>query len=136
MTVFAMKVLDPGHDYLLNTLDGGELVRLRFVKRDRPKEKYPGNVGEHPGTNCQEVMRALIDRLLYLDWQVPCMENTRCVAALRECIILLEHRAARRHGRELSLAVLRTAFEALPTCTTCGHVECREHVQSNPLQRR
>ena len=66
-----MKVLDPGHDYALNVLDGllGEFERLTFVKRDNPPEKYPGNNSAHPGTTIQEVCRVLIERLRYVNGQ-------------------------------------------------------------------
>lgn len=56
-----MKVIDPGHVYDLRSLDGEQLNRLVFVKREGPS--YPGNVGHYPGTTMQEVLRALIDRL-------------------------------------------------------------------------
>ena len=52
-----MEVLDTGHDYLLHSFDGGESVRLTFVKRNDPPEKYPGNDSAYPGTQIQEVLQ-------------------------------------------------------------------------------
>jgi hypothetical protein len=60
-------VIDPGHEYELASLDGEKAVRLTFVKRIGAR--YPGNKGpSYSGTNCQEVLRVLIDRagIVYL----------------------------------------------------------------------
>lgn len=49
-----MLVIDPGHTYLLGSLDGPLTQTLVFVKRDsesHPNGYYPGNEGHHPGTN-------------------------------------------------------------------------------------
>src|SRR5262252_4553646 len=101
-----MKVIDPGHLYLLRHLDGvgGEL--LRFVKRVGPG--YPGNNGDtYPGTQIQEVLRALIDRIKYVSAQAERLgdlesleDNAVCESARRAALYYLEVRAARRHGRE------------------------------------
>ena len=46
-----MKILDPGHDYLLEGVGGPELVnppqRIIFLKNEG--EAYLGNVGFHAG---------------------------------------------------------------------------------------
>lgn len=60
-----MTVIDPGHEYLMDSLDGEQTNRLVFVKRQGVK--YPGNVGAHPGTTMQEVLRALLERLKYVN---------------------------------------------------------------------
>jgi hypothetical protein len=52
-----MKIIDPGHKYELDQLDGEGKEILTFVKRDTPSERYPGNQGHYPGTNMQEVLR-------------------------------------------------------------------------------
>lgn len=125
-----MKVIDPGHEYALDWLDGKPPLvrpggvedgnRLLFVKRSG--EGYPGNTGRRPGTNMQEVLRALIDRVKYLDGQVHDQRNDRVIDKLREAIWLLEDRAAQRHGRSLTARI--QSIETLPTCKACGHVEC------------
>lgn len=114
------EIVDPGHEYLLDSYDGGESVRLMFVKREG--EGYPFNVGHHPGTNCQEVIRALINRVQYLQKQIPCDENLFTVDALRDALWQFETRAARRHGR--TLAGIPLEIETEPTCKTCGHIRC------------
>jgi hypothetical protein len=118
-----VKVIDPGHMYDLQCLDANLTVRLVFVKREGPG--YPGNVGSYPGTNLQEVIRALIDRVKYLDGQIYSHHNSRVIHGLRIALHSLEVRAAERHGRELAAQSQR--IECLPTCETCGHVECSAH---------
>ena len=102
-----MKVIDPGHVYQLDWLDvdpnahldastahalgGWDGTDLVFVKREGPG--YPGNVGRHPGTNMQEVLRALIDRVKYLDNQIPDVRNGRILDHLRLAICWVEQRA-------------------------------------------
>jgi hypothetical protein len=128
-----MNVLDPGHVYDLDWLDGtahnhyqGGIEynpsRLTFVKRDGPG--YPGNVGHHPGTNMQEVLRALIDRIRYLDQQVLHPNNTLILAHLQLAIFYLEERAAERHHREPTFDVDTPEIEKLPVCAKCRHIGC------------
>jgi hypothetical protein len=51
-----MKVIEPGHVYELNELDGdGSPQWLKFVNREEGTE--------HPGTQTQEVLRMIIDML-------------------------------------------------------------------------
>lgn len=122
-----MKVLDPGHRYQLASLDKKwwhfwkRPITLRFVKREGPG--YPGNVGHYPGTNLQEVLRALIDRVYYLDGQISCEENDLILWHLRCSLQGLEDRAARRHGRDLDNFTGWIEFE--PTCSLCGHIGCK-----------
>ncbi len=119
-----MKILDTGHAYLLDSLDGGDPIRLTFVKREGVG--FPFNRGSNPGTNVQEVLRALIERTEYLNRQIPCAETESAASCLKTALLLFEVRAARRHGRTLDLA---SAWDLcrLPTCPTCGHVVCSGH---------
>lgn len=135
-----MKVLDPGHMFALQQLDtdvpsvyGDPLI---FVKREGPG--YPGNVGHYAGTNMQEVLRALISRVKYLQTQIPCGENERMIEFLRRALFQLELRAAKRHGRSVATLGLQhiaddaheqplyslRGIEDAPTCTGCGHIGC------------
>jgi hypothetical protein len=116
-----MKVLDPGHEYLLDSIDGSCPQRIVFVKREGPG--YPGNTGSHPGTTTQEVLRALIKRSEYVNRQLPCPETELATSLMKTALYLLESRAARRHGR-----VLNTSLEQIVTgagkCQACGHIGC------------
>jgi hypothetical protein len=112
-----MKTLDPGHLYELQSLDGAEPTLLRFVKR--VGERYPGNeMPEYPGTNCQEVIRALICRCAYLNGQIPCQETEAAQALLRAVLMLFETRAARIKGRA------PPSDYDVEQCRRCGHLEC------------
>lgn len=124
-----MIVHDPGHIYQLEMyngsyMSGDEDEILHFMKREGAG--YPGNVGHHAGTNIQEVLRALIDRTKYLNNQVPHVANLVCIDNFRNCIYVLEHRAAERHKRVLPNLRGRE-IESIPVCHICGHIFCEEH---------
>lgn len=117
-----MKVLDPGHCYQLDALDGGAPQTLQFVKRSGPG--YPGNVGSYPGVILQEVLRVLIDRAHYVNGQIPCEETTLAIRHLRIAFQLLEQRAAARHGRSETAIWFSAEPEREPVHAACGHVGC------------
>lgn len=117
-----MIICDPGHVYDLFCLDAPNLDyvhTLTFVKREG--EKYPGNIGHHPGTNIQEVLRALINRVEYLDNQIHDDLNKIVIEKLREAMYALELRAAIRHNRKLSF---KDPIELVSICYKCGHIGC------------
>lgn len=70
-----MTVVDEGHEYLLDVIDGGPMQRVVFVKREGPG--YPLNVGHHGGTQSQEAFRILINRAQYVDSQIKHEVNTK-----------------------------------------------------------
>lgn len=121
-----MRVIDPGHSYALTHLDGNLEELLTFVKREG--DLYPGNYGSHPGTNIQEVLRALIDRMKYVDAQLPHQWNPIVIAHLRDALRLLEARAEQRHGRDPDKLDCRARIggeiETLAFCRVCGHIGC------------
>ena len=119
-----MKILETGHDYLLDSLDGGQPIRLTFVKREG--SKFPFNKGSHPGTNVQEVLRSLIERTKYLLSQIPCAETEAALGNLQSALLLFEMRAARRHGRHLDLYGV-DFLVCSATCSECGHIGCEVH---------
>ncbi len=128
-----MKYITPGHSYVLEVYDvvpkdpAPFRQYLFFMKRIG--ERYPGNEGSpHPGTNCQEVLRALIDRLLYLNNQIPCAETEICIGHARHMILMLEMRAKRVKGKHLPVP-LEHEIEKYPTCKVCGHILCEENHQ-------
>lgn len=116
-----MDIIDNGHDYLTNSFDGNWPSRIVFMKREG--DGYPFNMGHHPGANCQEVIRVLIDRVKYLQKQVPCAANESILNHLRLALRGFELRAAHRHGRPLPAFELEQV-EAQPTCASCGHIGC------------
>ena len=123
-----MKILDAGHKYQLDQLDSlqnAEPLLLRFVKREG--ENFPFNKGSYGGTNCQEVLRVLIDRSKYLQRQKPCAETEAIIASLEAALLLFEVRASRRHGLQLDVRSLAD-LSSMGTCKECGHIQC-EHQQ-------
>lgn len=120
-----MQVVDKGHCYLVDSYDGGPQQQVRFMKR--LGDKYPGNLDAYWGTNCQELLRVLIDRVKYLDGQAHCFHNWLCIRLLRTTLYLFEHRAAKRHNRKLHLG--RWTIESHPACKICGHIQCDRHPQ-------
>lgn len=123
-----MEVVDSGHEYILDSLDGEQVNRLVFVKREG--EKYPGNVGSHPGTTIQEVLRALIERGEYVNRQTPSEHTRYAIRYLKWSLYRLEVRAAERHGRTVNFTI-EEAVAGLNKCQMCGHMgcaaECRQH---------
>lgn len=122
-----MDVIDPGHDYLLATLDGeaGKMFELRFVKRIG--DNYPGNCGQpYCGTTLQEVLRALIDRARYLNRQIPCAEAEAGIGLLEAALVLFEIRAKRVKGKTLDAMKVADVIGGA-ICPTCAHVMCHEH---------
>jgi len=130
-----MRVIDPGHRYVLHELDSAQpdnlgphslTAELRFVKREG--EGYPGNVGHYCGTTTQEVLRALIDRTQYVDGQIHDDRNDEVLYHLRSAIFYLEARAADRHGRleefNAKIPIQLPVIETLPTCEKCNHIGC------------
>jgi hypothetical protein len=126
-----MRVLDPGHAYELRHLDGTGVSVLVFVKREGPG--YPGNVGHHQGTNLQEVIRALINRVQYLDGQIHHGRNDEVIWLLRVALVELELRAAERHQREFM--PFEGEIEEQPTCLQCGHVQCSGSCEAHALRK-
>ncbi len=119
-----MREIDPGHLYELDELDGGEGTSLRFVKREG--ERYPGNMSSYTGTTTQEVLRALIARMEYVDGQEGHPRNGMVVRHLRLALYQLETRHAEMVGMRESFKQLmeHAAIESIPTCPTCGHIVC------------
>lgn len=127
-----MKVIDPGHIYVLETYDKllpttEHDIELTFMKRIG--DNYPNNGGfPFPGTNCQEVIRVLIDRVEYLDNQHPSEHNKRIRTYLRAALREFEIRArARRDQPYIYWWAETIGIEKLLTCSICGHVKCLNH---------
>ncbi len=95
-----MKIIEPGHVYHLNFLDVPPMYDL---DDDRPE--LPSNLltfvnreegHQHPGTQVQEVLRALIDRTYHCDNCMPHELNAMIVHHLRMALVFHEMRAMER----------------------------------------
>ena len=94
-----MRVLEPGHVYELDHLASPGRERLTFVRRN---SRAITHESEHPGTNTQEVLRALIDRTKFLDAVIPCVETEDALWHLRMALFCYEARAWRRRTQGLN----------------------------------
>lgn len=113
-----MRVIQAGHVYAAENVDGAGEQQIRFVRRrDRRGELLPEREREE-GILTQELLRVAIDRTLYLYGEAPCDEDTEIVEALRRALTLYESRAARRSIEKLARP------EDAATCGTCGHILC------------
>lgn len=127
-----MKIIDPGHRYQLESLDGDHHQVLQFVKRCDPEKpwRFPGNTNSYPGATLQMVIRVLISRIGYLQNQIWCLENWAIIKLLCMVLWMLEFRAARRHGQPYWHG-LRYAAES-PICPKCGHTVCEHQERPRP----
>jgi hypothetical protein len=120
-----MKVIVPGHTYVLESIDGVYPQGIVFVKR--VGDYYPGNTGQpHAGTTIQEVCRMLLDRVRYVNGQISCLESELILGHLNTIIALCEFRAARVHGRVLDIETI-DELEHTASCKVCGHLQCEQH---------
>lgn len=87
-----MRIKEPGHIYLLDWIDGepadSHQNKLIFVNRESGTE--------HPGTQAQEVLRALIDRTMHCDNCLRWSGNDQIIYHLRMALVLHEARALAR----------------------------------------
>lgn len=113
-----MKILDPGHEYEVENIDGSGTQKIQFVKRRDSKAELLPESQREEGIQSQELLRVLIDRTIYLHTEQPWQENVKIVQNLRDCLRLYESRAARRHIEKLSMP------ERFDTCKECGHLLC------------
>lgn len=116
-----IEIVDPGHSYRLPSFDGELEQTLTFMKREGAG--FPGNVGHYPGTNLQSVLRACLNRVVYLQGQIPHDNNVAIICHLKHVLRELEQRAAERHGLNPNTITLDLAAFG-PMCGTCGHVMC------------
>lgn len=124
-----MKVIDPGHVYLIEALEGGEPQTIHFVKRKGPN--YPGNTDTADGPITQEFLRAILDRMIYMNNQGSCAETDIIISNLRTALMMFEVRAARCRGAVIDLPRISDIDQA-PVCPICGHVQCDQGRHSKP----
>lgn len=113
-----MKVVNPGHLYLVENVDGPGDQQIRFVRRRGRDGKLLAERDSSPGILCQELLRVLIDRVCYLNDEDPCSEDVAIIQGLRNALRLFEARAARRTIEKLSMPELADA------CPECHHLLC------------
>lgn len=125
-----MNVIDPGHRYNLDVLDWTTTNKHPLVFVKRMGENYPGNETTNPGVTIQEVLRACIDRLYYVNDQIRCPESEAAIYNLRMAIYILEVRAKRVKKKTLNITTIKE-IETVPTCVHCGHIMCTENHETH-----
>lgn len=113
-----MRVIEPGHVYAVQNIDGpGEQI-IRFVRRrDASADKLAEEAWEE-GILCQELFRVLIHRIQYLDSEAPHPVNVEATLALRKALTGFEARAAQRTIEKLPMP------ERAVVCSECQHMLC------------
>jgi hypothetical protein len=86
-----VKVKESGHSYALDNIKLKGTTTLQFYK---DPDINGGTVAV--GTNCQEVIRALIDRVQFLEKQKHWQGNEEIITHLRAALALFESRAIQR----------------------------------------
>lgn len=94
-----VKIIDDGHRYEVENLEGGEPQVLQFIKKVLKEPDSTELVTEVNGTTNEEVLSVLIDRMVYLQNLLPCAENTQISALLDQAMALIKKRAADRDAR-------------------------------------
>ncbi len=79
-----MRVIECGHIYELENKEGSTQTLTFF--RDLPEDRST----HHNGALCQEVLRALLDRMHELLRQKPCQESVEIIQHLRAAFVLFE----------------------------------------------
>lgn len=113
-----MKIIEPGHIYEVENVDGTGTQRIQFVKRRGSDAELLPNDQRVEGIQSQELLRVLIDRTFYLHREQPWRENVQIIHHLRDALRLYESRAARRSIEKLSMP------ERRDFCRNCGHFFC------------
>lgn len=116
-----MLTIDKGHVYSLCCLDGNESQNLIFVKRQGIK--YPGNINAHSGTTTQEVLRACIERTIYVNSQKFYIGNLLAIFLFVVIIFIFEFRAALKHNC-IPCFNLKKLYSGT-ICSQCGHIKCK-----------
>lgn len=100
-----MKVITPGYKYELDHhesfgLPGCPVQTLQFIEKKLTGDAdHPSLTTVNDGTTNEEVLRVLIDRVLFLDAKFPSDENKVVIAKLDAALKALEERTAARKLR-------------------------------------
>jgi hypothetical protein len=115
-----MKIIEPGHVYRVQHVDGHPLrsTEICFVRRRGSDGRLLPEAQRSSGILGQELLRVLIDRTLYLNAEDPCTEDVEIVGKLRECLRLYEARAARKTIEKMPMP------ERADACPICHHLLC------------
>lgn len=91
-----MKIVDDGHHYVLDSMDGTIPQSVQFINKEKVDDKF---VTVYDGTTNEEVLKMLIDRMYWLQSRASCRENAICITKLEEALMWLEKRTRDRVAR-------------------------------------
>jgi hypothetical protein len=123
-----MRVVDPGHIYEVQNVDGDGVQRIMFVRRRNDEATILPQAEREEGILTQELLRVCIDRTLYLNAEAPCPENVTIVNALRQALKEYESRAARRTIEKHPM------IERMDVCEECQHALCTHRGFGKPTK--
>ena len=98
-----MKVLTEGHKYELENFDvpqrPGQVIQF-IEKMQYSKDEATGQLTTvNDGTTNEDVLKVLIDRMVFLQAKCPCRENAVVLTNLETSLMWLEKRTADRKAR-------------------------------------
>ena len=94
-----MRAIDPGHEYELEGFEGTPQT-LKFIKKEPVPESETDELQTvHDGTTNEEVIKVLLDRLLYLFNKFPSTETHHAITNLASALYHLEQRTRDRKAR-------------------------------------
>ena len=111
-----MKIIDPGYQYELFSLDGESDQLLTFVKRS--------GYG-HSGTTTGDVIRVLLDRVREINRRNPHPNNIEIISRLKHTLLLVEKLEKKKLGQVFKGNVDDAEYGDV--CNTCGFVRCEVH---------
>jgi hypothetical protein len=93
-----MKILAPGHKYELENVGGEGVQQIQFIEKVKSGDdlKIVQN-----GTTTEEVISILIDRIKFLQVQLPCDENEVVISNLEGALTELQKRTEDRQARKV-----------------------------------
>lgn len=74
-----MQVIQAGHMYSVSNYYKGKLQDISQSIQFTKSSQYNPDSIDVPGTNCQELLRVLIDRVQFLDSQLQDDRNTEII---------------------------------------------------------
>jgi hypothetical protein len=123
-----MKVIEAGHVYEVQNVDGDGTQTIRFVRRRDDEATMLPTMARQEGVLTQELLRVCIDRTLYLNAEAPCPENVVIVDCLRTALREYEARAARRTIEKHPMP------ERMNVCEECQHALCSHRGFDKPTK--
>lgn len=98
-----MKILTPGHKYMLENFEHPELEgqTIQFIEKT-PSQAGGGELATvNDGTTNEEVLAVLEDRINSLNGKFPCRENAIALTHIGTALLWLNRRTADRKARSV-----------------------------------